>query len=137
MSDVRNMFPSETRESFVLRLKNKIQECDEKLRNLDSSIKNTQICMQELNVQRYALCDTLTIHNKSLKYIDTINHDPLNMELYHDLNTACSEIKHKISDIHDTIEKHRESNAEKSFQFKSLTNEISLHRRALGVIEKN
>lgn len=140
MPKMNEQSPSETNEShesFVLKLKTKWSECKDKLSSLNTSIEELQKRVQTLiYVEKIALSDTLSLHEKSLKYIESIDRNTSNMELYADFNSACSDIKKQISDINNLVEKHRESIAEKFAQTQSLTREMSLHRRTLDVIEK-
>ena len=113
MPKVSEQSPSETNEShesFVLKLKTKWSECKDKLGSLNTSIEELQKRVQTLiYVEKIALSDTLLLHEKSLKYIESIERNTSNMELYVDLNSACSDIKKQISDINNLVEKHRES----------------------------
>lgn len=128
---------NKSHESFVLKLKTKWSECKDKLSSLNTSIEELQKRIQTLTyVEKIALSDTLSLHEKSLEYVGSIERNTSNMELYADLNSACSDIKKQISDIDNLVKKHHESIAEKFAQTQLLTREISLHRRTLDVIEK-
>lgn len=135
MIKVNNQF-LETNESFVLKLQTKCGKCEDKINSLNSSIEELQKLLKGLNAELYALYDPLELYNQSLEYIESIERNESTMELYTDLNKACSDIKEKISGVHNTVEKYHDSITEKFAQIKSLQHEMSLYQRTLDVIKK-